>query len=349
MALVAPLVLAVIIGSAFGRGVALDADIGIVDADGSAVSEQILSGLDAKFVSGTQSPVTVTRVDSEASARTAIDSDDLDAAIVIPSGFADSLGTETPASILVIVDARKTVAADITRTVALSITSSIDQFRVSPPTGQEVTTREVTGMYDPVTYFAPSMAILFMFLTLGQGARSMIVERDEGTLFRLRSMPVPTSSILIGKVAGVMVVGMGSMAVTWIVTSTFFGANWGNPVAVAMVAVATVIAVTGISFLITGLARTAAQADGLVSMVAFVLALLGGNFVQVSLMPDVLGRLALLTPNGWALGAFTDIGAAGAGPAQVIPATVVLIAMGVFATAIGLWGSKAILNGVSGR
>lgn len=352
MAFLAPLVLAVIIGAAFGRDVSIDTRLGVVDADDSVVSHRILDGVDAEFASdgssAGDSPVTTSPVESIDAARQQIADGDLDAAIVIPSGFGASLVTDEPEPLRVVVDARKTIAADVAHTVALSITSSVDLARTTASVDQhniDITLREVTGRYEPVTYFAPAMAILFMFLTLGSGARSMIVERDEGTLTRLRSIPVSTGSILVGKAIGVVVVGSVAMIVMWITTTVAFGADWGDPVAVAMVSAATVVAVTGVSFLITGVARSDAQADGLVSMVAFVLALLGGNFVQPNLMPDVLARLALFTPNGWALRAFTDIGADGAGPAQVLPAVAVLVAMAVVTATIGLAGVRRKIAG----
>ena len=57
-------------------------------------------------------------------------------------------------------------------------------------------------------------------------------------------------------------------------------------------------------------------------------------------LPALLERLSLLTPNGWALRALTQIGAAGAGLTDVLPAIGVMTAIGVVCGAVGLRGVR---------
>jgi ABC-type Na+ efflux pump permease subunit len=174
--------------------------------------------------------------------------------------------------------------------------------------------------FDPITYFAPSMAILFAFLTLGAGARTVIVERREGTLARIRSTPISDRAVLVGVTASVVLVGLVSFLVIWLVTSVVFGADWGDPAGVLLVIVATVLAIAGISTLVTGLARTEAQADGITSVLAFGFVLIGGGFLSPGDLPDALARVALITPNRWALDAFAELAAGASGiPAVLTP------------------------------
>ena len=97
-----------------------------------------------------------------------------------------------------------------------------------------------------------------------------------------------------------------------------------------------VCSIAGISTFVTGLARTDAQADGLTAVVAMVLALLGGNFIQPGAMPETLETVALLTPNGLALSAFTQIGAADAGLVDVLPIVAALVLGGIAAGGLGI-------------
>ena len=66
---------------------------------------------------------------------------------------------------------------------------------------------------------------------------------------------------------------------------------------------------------VIAVSRTDRQAEGLSAIIVFALALLGGNFVSISSAPPLMRRLALFTPNGWALRGFVDLttGARGAG------------------------------------
>lgn len=355
----APLVLAAIIGLAFGNGFSFKATIAIADADGSGLSRQLVDGLVG--ANGDGSPVTFREV-AAGDVDQQVDSGAVDAAIVLPAGFGAGVTGTTPVPIGVVVDASKRITADVATAIADRLGARIDGSRLAinaalragpqPPDaariqqvasqGQDVaaalqvTSETVGEAYSPIAYFAPSMGMLFLFFTIGAGARSLLTERQQGTLARLRAAPVSDAQILLGKTGGVLVLGLASFLVLWAVTSTVFHAAWGNPAAVVLVIVAVVFAIAGISILVTALARTEAQAEGITSMVAFMLALLGGNFLSPGSSPPLLQKLSLATPNGWALRSLTDIGAAHAGPVDVLPAVAVMAAMGVVAGLIGI-------------
>jgi ABC-2 type transport system permease protein len=105
----------------------------------------------------------------------------------------------------------------------------------------------------------------------------------------------------------VLAYGTASLATMAIFTTVLFGADWGGPLPAAALCVAMVLAIVSLTALVIVLARSERQAEGLASMVVFGLALLGGNFVFVSNEPPLLRKLALLTPNGWALRGFVDL------------------------------------------
>jgi len=354
----APILFAVVVGFAFAGGFSFKATIGIASQDTSPLSARLVEGMTSQPAG--DSPVRFVAVDPSEVDRQ-LSSAQIDAAIVVPAGFGDSVVSSDPEALTVVFDADKRVTADVSVAIARRVAAQIDAGRLaiaatlsaSPgadpakvqqivASGQQVTlpitldVGDVSDLYSPVAYFAPSMAILFLFFTIGAGARSVITERREGTLQRVRAAPVTDATIILGKTAAVLVLGLASLLVIWAVTSVAFGARWGNPFAVLGVIVGVVLATTGISIFLTGIARTDAQAEGLTSMVAFVLALLGGNFLQPGSLNEVLSRLSLLTPNGWALRAFTRIGAAGAGLGDVLPAIGVMAGIGLVSGVVGL-------------
>ncbi|MFG1813544.1 hypothetical protein ACGFIF_07275 [Kribbella sp. NPDC049174] len=86
------------------------------------------------------------------------------------------------------------------------------------------------------------------------------------------------------------------------------------------------------------MSRTERQADGFATMVTFALLLLGGNFVLISQAPEALRRLALLTPNGWALRGFTDLATGAAAGSAVRPVLAILglaAVLGALAVLVG--------------
>jgi ABC-2 type transport system permease protein len=346
-AFLAPIALALVISLAFGGTAAVDVTIGLVDLDHSPLStqstEQLTTGGDLVVASVANVDLATARIEDE----------ELDAAIVIPAGFENSVTGGARPDLEVLSDPAHPIGGDIAEAVAQGIAGRVDaarlatalnpteplraaQLAATTPSSLSISDEPVGGSYDAGSYFAPSMAILFLFLTLGSGARSLLTERKEGTLTRLRSLPIAPRAIIAGKTLAVFVLGLASFLTVYAVTAIFFDANWGPPTAVVTVIVATTAAVASLSVLVTSLARTDAQAEGYTSILTFGLALLGGNFVTPGAAPDLLRSLSRLTPNGWSLQAFTDLAAGQAGVGDLAATIAVLAATTVAAGGVGL-------------
>jgi ABC-2 type transport system permease protein len=187
---------------------------------------------------------------------------------------------------------------------------------VTQPAG----TQTLTG----TSYYAPAMGIFFMFFAIGFGARGFFLERTGGTLERLTAAPIGPGTILAGKSLATFVYGVASLGTVAVVTSLVFGASWGPPLVVLALILAMALTMVGLTALVITVARTERQADGLASMLTFGLVLLGGNFVFVGGAPPLVRTLALLTPNGWALRAFTDLAGGAAWTAVMVPLMAIL-------------------------
>jgi ABC-2 type transport system permease protein len=164
-----------------------------------------------------------------------------------------------------------------------------------------------TKELDTKSFFAAGMAVFFLFFTVQFGVTSLLEERSEGTLARLLAAPISRASILGGKLLVSFLLGVISMAVLVVATSLLFGANWGNPLGVAVLIVAAIVAAMGIMALVATLAKNAEQAANWQSVVAVVLGLLGGTFFPVSQAPGVLSTLTFLAPQAWFLRGLGDL------------------------------------------
>jgi ABC-2 type transport system permease protein len=180
------------------------------------------------------------------------------------------------------------------------------------------------------------MAIFFLFFTVSFGARSVLSERRQGTLRRLLATAAPPGAVLAGKALASFLLGTASVLVMWLATSLVFGADWGDPLAVVVLTVSSVLSAIGITALVVSLARTDEQADGYASLVVFVLSLLGGNFVYLAQLPEALQRASLFTPNGWALRGYVDLVADGGGLGTVAVPVAVTAGVGLAAGALAL-------------
>ena len=338
-AVVGPIALATIISLAFG-GADFDATIGVVDDDGSPVSRQFVDGVTAAEVDGLSFDV----LGSTAAARTGVDDGDLGAAIVVPAGFADSLQGDTPDDVVVLTSSDSMVSAEIARAVATTFTDRANAARLAAATSAaaggpvpdaatlaaidlpvQVEATGTGGDVSPAAYFGPSMGLLFLYLSVSSIARNVLTEKRIGLLDRVRAGPVSDAAILAGKGAGVVVVGVSSLAVIWAVTSLALGADWGDPAGVVLLIVASALVVAGLAGVITAVARTEQSADSLATAVAFVFALLGGAFIPPGDLPDTLQRLTVVTPTGLALRGFADLSAGGGDVVSIAPYVAALL------------------------
>jgi ABC-2 type transport system permease protein len=153
-------------------------------------------------------------------------------------------------------------------------------------------------------YFAPSIAIVFLFIGSGLGMRSLLMERSTGTLARLVAAPIRPRTIVWGKLLAIGLTGLSSILVVWGVTAAVFGANWGAPLGVILMCIGATAAMCGLATFLTSFARTPQEAFAASLIVGLVLALLGGNLLPPGALPEFLQVLSLGTPNGWALVGF---------------------------------------------
>lgn len=357
-AFVGPLALATVFGMLLGDTSSLSIEIGVADADRSEVTAAFVEGLITS--GGPDSPVTFVAMDAPSdldAVRRAVDDDDVNAAIVVPAGFGDAIATGGSAELGVVRDPDGEVSGEIAASVARQFAASLEARRLAAATaaafGVTVTPADLVdfidstdtaleqvppggGELDPAAFFGVAMSIMFLFFTVSFAPRSIVAERAIGVLPRMLASSATAASIVVGKVVAVALLGLSGFMTVWAVTELAFGAPWGSPSAVVVTMLATVLAIAGVATFVCTLARTEAQADGYTSMVAFVLALLGGNFIGPGQAPAALRSVARLTPNGQALDAFTRIAVDDAGVSDLARQLSVLVAIGVVFGAIGL-------------
>ena len=244
-------------------------------------------------------------VATEDDARDRVEAGEIDAAIVIPAGFSEAIVAGSEAEIAIVGNVDAQLATQIAESIASGFMDDVAAIRLSvaavvaaeggapdPVRAAELAERArqaappigVTGtladsrQVGSTTFYAASMAIFFLFFTAQYGALSLLGERRGGTLPRLVAAPIAPWSIVLGKALGTFVLATVSMAVLVTSSSLLLGATWGDPVAVAVLALGAVVAAMGITALITTLSRTEEQAGNWNSIVAVTLAVLGGAF-----------------------------------------------------------------------
>ena len=195
---------------------------------------------------------------------------------------------------------------------------------------QEAEISEATsspGGFDWLTFTAPSMAILFLMFAVTAGGRSILAERDEGTLPRMLVTPSTPAQVLGGKVLGIFLTGFAQVSILILASHFLLSIGWGDGWALALMTVAVVFGAAGWGTLIAAYARTPGQANAVGTALTLIFAAGAGNFVPRPALPVWLQRLSYISPNAWALDGFMEL-TAGGGLQQVITPAIALLAMG---------------------
>ena len=367
LAVLAPLGLAFLFSTMLPNQDGFHADYVVVDLDGGPIAQGLRAGplqglADAEVA-------TITTVDTEAAARTQVEAGDVDAAIVIPTGFSAAIQGGEPAHLLVI-GGPSTLSAEIARSVLAGFGSDVTAVQVGVRAALAATAAtpepsliarlagDALAIPAPIvvsadatadrqasskTYYGASMAVLFVFFAAQFGVVGLLAERRNGTLARMLASPIGPSTILFGKVLVSLVMAVVSMSVVVIATTILLGASWGDPLAVAGLVLATAIAATGIATLVVGFARTEEQAGGAIAIVALTLAVLGGSFFPLSQAPEGLAALSLLTPHAWFIRGVNDL-AGGGGIGTVAGSILVLLAVGAVTGGVGLARARRVVT-----
>lgn len=352
--IIAPLALAVIFyfvfGSAFDQSGGLDLEYGVVDLDQSVISASLVEVLEEAEGEGILS---VDRYTDPASAEAEV-GESIDAFILIPAGFAESVTTGGSPVLEVVghIDAQTStlIAASIARQFATGVESGLlalttaQSFTGGPPSGdpstaafsyQLVDVAADTRQLNMATYFSAGMSMFFLFFTVQFGVLGLLEEDRQGTLSRLLAAPIRRRSVVVGKALLAFLLGVIAMGVLAVATQFIIpGANWGAPLGVAILIVTGVLSAVGIMGLVAAMARTPDSAGNIGSIIAVILGMLGGVFFQVGTGEDLLSNLTLITPHAWFMRGLGDLAGGGVWT-EALPSAAAML---VFALVTGTVG-----------
>lgn len=369
IAIVAPFGLALILNTVISTADDLTAEYAIVDEDRGELSQRFAEVLESIDVLD----VELTTGLSEEDAVEQIDQERLDAAFVFPSGFSETVtspeggpgaaGTEREARITVVGNVDSPIATQVASAIAdefayrvnatqLSVATVAAGERGLEPEQLDALVQEASSQASPVavgeldaddrelddaTQLIAGMSVMFLFFTVLFGVMGMFEERDQGTLPRLQAAPIRRGAIVLAKALGSVVLGLSAMAVLVTGSSVLMGADWGDPLAVAALSVAVVLAAVSIMGLVAAAAKKTEQAFAVQGMIAMVLAIVGGSFFPVNRGQGWLTTVSAVTPHFWFIRGLGDSQVGGIGDV-LTP----LAALGGFAVVFGTAGALVL-------
>jgi ABC-2 type transport system permease protein len=202
-----------------------------------------------------------------------------------------------------------------------------------------------------VQHNVPAWTLFGMFLICIPIAGNIIKERNDGCLARLKTIPVSFMNIISGK-SFVFIVVLMIQATLIILVGLFlmpvFGlpklqihGNWG---ALFIISLASAFAATGYGIAIGTIASTQIQASTFGSISTVILAAIGGVWIPVIIMPDVMRRISEISPMNWGIQGYYDVFLRNASTLEVLPFALKLFAFYIACTLLSLMFRKYTAN-----
>lgn len=193
-------------------------------------------------------------------------------------------------------------------------------------------TDEYTGsaggnaMPTSVQQSVPAWSLFAMFFLVIPLSVAFIKEKQQGSLLRLKSMPVPAWVVLAGKMIPYFVINQLQFVFMMLVGMyllPFLGGDAleiGNgPGGIALLTISASFAAIGYGLLIATFCKTSEQATTMGGTSVIIFGAIGGIMVPKFVMPSFMQKLTVISPMSWGLEGFVDIFVRGGNINNVLP------------------------------
>jgi ABC-2 type transport system permease protein len=290
-----PLIFIFMFGFIFQGGGGDPIQLAWVDQDGSPRSAEVQAAFDA----GDTTELVVT---DEADALERMRQGEVDAVIVVPSGYGAAIDAAQggpagpPATLTVYTDpSRQNLTGSVYQAVG-SVLGVVNLGGRPPLVVPEPRTMQTENL-NFISYFVPSMLGLSVMQVGIFAAIPLVADREKLILKRLAATPLRRwqlvgsnvlMRLLIALVQAVIIVGVGAAV---------FGVEISGslPIAIGFVVLGA-LAFLALGYVVASFAGTEDSANGMTSVIQFPMMFLSGTFFPIDQMPDVLQGVARVIP-----------------------------------------------------
>jgi len=281
----------------------------------------------------------VRRPDGPAAVDALLDDGDVQAALVIPPGFAADLAAERTARVQLLIDGSDSMTAGMIAGyaggVAGEYSASIAAERLRARVRRVPAVEERTRVwYNPelksVNYMVPGVHSMILFLvTMLLTSMAIVKEREIGTLEQLVVTPITSAELIVGKTLPYIAIGFIDMLLVLALSTFWFRVPIAGSVAL-LFALATVFIFSslGLGLFISTISLTQQQAMMTTFFIMLPSILLSGFMFPIANMPRFIQYVTLLIPLRHFLVIVRGIFLKGNGLAILWPQVAVLLAFG---------------------
>ena len=362
---VMPLAFTVFFGLLFGGSGVSKFPLALVDRDGSgAASRELVAGLRASHV------VTVKAMGG-ADAEKKVRDTKVAAALIVPDGFSQGLDAGRPVPLTVVLDPGSSGGQSVLEEVRATATrvgaeraaaraalqadgsaagpdapgwpKALEYARASLAKPTLAVSQRASGTASgtvPTGFVlsSPGMLINFILFSLLGAGITLILERKNGTLQRLRTTQLHGAEVIGGKVLGMVLLTLVQQVVLLGVAQVAFHVDYlRSPAALAMVMVSLSLLSACLGLMIATVFKTEQALVATTVLLSMGLAATGGGWFPLEVTGSGFAFVGHLLPIAWILDAFRGIILRGWGVTQVLPAVGIAMGYAVVLFAVGVW------------
>lgn len=295
----------------FGGGNNYSIRIGIVNKDNGIISAALLKDLKSR------DQFTISEID-ESQMNDNITANKLDCAFVVPEAFTDRFiaGDTQKIDVVSVQGVSATGWTDNYLYLFLSnmerlvigsggdkamFSQMLDKF-VSSPTGiEQISLKNVVNGKN-ITLFGIGFMIQFLLLGSGRTAALILKERQEKTLARIRCAPVKGYQFISSNVLINLVMITLQTVVALVLLNAFLNVDTGvSIINLLIVLFPLLVASIGLTLMLASFAKTERHLGTILTIVIYPTCMIAGCFWDGSSMPVLMQKIAMFTPQKWAI------------------------------------------------
>lgn len=278
-------------------------DLFVVDKDLSSLSQKLVS----KFEGSTFYNIIGTSF-SDDEANRAIEKNETDFVLQIPSGFERDLIRENKAQVQLLIDGINGTAASLINAYSLAVISDFNRNIIvditKMPEIKKVNPIKIEQSYwynqdlNYKIYMLPGiLVILVTIVSMFLAAMNIVREKELGTIEQLNVTPIAKFEFIVGKLVPFLVIALFELAIGLILGRIFFHVPIvGNVGLLFGFTVVYVLVVLGIGLFISTISSTQQQVMFISFFFLLVFILMSGIFTPIESMPVWAQKVNVINP-----------------------------------------------------
>ncbi|QTM98884.1 ABC transporter permease [Sediminibacillus dalangtanensis] len=197
---------------------------------------------------------------------------------------------------------------------------------------------------ETVTQIIPGYTVIFTFFIMISILITFIKDRERGMVARIASTPLSVSSYFMGKWIPFMIIVLLQIAVLFLFGVLVYDLPLGDPTALIVMSLFQAFLATSWGLAMAVLVKTENMGIALTQIIALGGALLGGLWMPIEIMPDIMQTICKFIPQYWGLEGYKEIILHDGGVLDIWRPIAILLVGGAIGVLIAITGYQRYLR-----